>query len=74
MQDVVSRSSTEAEYRALSHASHELLWPNQLLLDFHVTPIASAKLFFDNKSAMHIVSNIVFHERTKHLEVDCHAV
>ncbi|KAG7599412.1 Reverse transcriptase RNA-dependent DNA polymerase [Arabidopsis suecica] len=51
-QSVVSRSSTESEYRSLAQATCEIIWLQQLLRDLHVTVTCPAKLFCDNKSAL----------------------
>ncbi|CAA7023550.1 unnamed protein product [Microthlaspi erraticum] len=45
-----------------------------LLTFLQVEVSTSAKLFCDNKSAIYIATNPVFHERTKHVEIDCHTV
>jgi hypothetical protein len=70
----VSRSSSEAEYRALAAATCELQWLLYLLKDLQLTCTKSPVLYCDNRSAIHIAANPVFHERTKHLEIDCHIV
>jgi len=53
-QHIVSRSSSEAEYMALSFASCELQWLLYLLKDLGVSCIKSPVLYFDNQSAIHI--------------------
>jgi hypothetical protein len=73
-QTTVSRSSSEAEYRALASATCELQWILYLLHDLHITCSKLPVLYCDNQSALHIAANPVFHERTKHLEIDCHIV
>jgi len=68
----VAKSSAEAEYRAMSATTSELEWIVHLLHDFHVSPPLPITMHCDNKAAMHIAANPVFHERTKHLRIDCH--
>uniref|UniRef100_A0A2N9I2A7 Integrase catalytic domain-containing protein n=1 Tax=Fagus sylvatica TaxID=28930 RepID=A0A2N9I2A7_FAGSY len=73
-QSVIARSSTEAEYRALADATSELLWLRWLLADMGASQTTSTPIHCDNRSAIHIAHNDVFHERTKHIEIDCHFI
>jgi hypothetical protein len=70
----VSKSSSEAEYRALAAATCELQWLMYLFKDLNVQCTKLPVLYCDNQSALQIAANPVFHERTKHLEIDCHIV
>src|ERR1051325_271480 len=70
----VSCSPTKAEYRALASTTRELQWMCFMLHDLHQFPSRLPVLYCDNQSAIQISSNPVFHERTKHLDIDCHLV
>ena len=70
----MARSSAEAEYRAMALAACELIWLKQLLKELQFGEVTQMTLICDNHVALHISSNPVFHERTKHIEVDCHFV
>ena len=71
-QAVVSVSSTEAEYRAMASTTREVVWLRRLLADMGVSLSQPTPMYCDNKSAIQIAHNSVFHERTKHIEIDCH--
>ena len=73
-QVTVSRSSTEAEYRALGSVTVEVIWLRHILKDFGIVSTDPTLIFCDNESAIKLATNPIFHERTKHLEVDCHFV
>jgi hypothetical protein len=73
-QNTVSRSSTEAEYRAVANAVVEATWWRQLLTELH-TPLHKTTLVYcDNVSAIYMSKNPIQHQRTKHVEIDLHFI
>ncbi|KAL0320075.1 UNVERIFIED_CONTAM: hypothetical protein Sradi_5269000 [Sesamum radiatum] len=66
------RSSAEEEYRSMAVTTYEITWVTNLLQDLGVKIDTPVPFFYDNKMALHITSKPVFHERTKHLEIDGH--
>lgn len=70
----IARSSTEVEYKSLANTSAELIWLQTLIkeLGFHLShpPI----LWCDNLGATYITSNLVYHSRTKHTDINFHFV
>nr|GEW45167.1 retrovirus-related Pol polyprotein from transposon TNT 1-94 [Tanacetum cinerariifolium] len=71
---VVARSSVKAEYRALASVTCELIWLIKLLKDLKIETEKPINVFCDNKAAIQITANHVFHDRTKHFEIDLHFI
>ncbi|GJX82744.1 ribonuclease H-like domain-containing protein [Tanacetum coccineum] len=73
-QSTLSRSSSEAEYRSMASATCEVIWLSNLLNDMGVTGLLHVVMYCDNSSALQIAANPVFHEKSKHFEIDVHLV
>ncbi|KAK3003662.1 hypothetical protein RJ639_020169 [Escallonia herrerae] len=69
-QNVVARSSAEAEFRGIALGVCEALWLRLLLQDLGCVSKQPIKLYCDNKAACDIAHNPVQHDRTKHVEID----
>ena len=72
-QKCVSRSSTEAEYRAIAAVMAELLWLRSLLHELHI-PTSIPRIYSDNLGAVLLSANPVMHSKSKHFGLDLHFV
>ncbi|GJY18250.1 putative ribonuclease H-like domain-containing protein [Tanacetum coccineum] len=70
---VVANSTTKAEYVAASNCYGQVLWIQNQLLDYGYN-FMNTKIFIDNESTICIVKNLVFHSKTKHIEIRHHFI
>lgn len=73
LQKVIATSTTEAEYVAITEAVKEGLWLKGFLGEL-LQQKESFTVFSDNKSAICLIKNPVYHERTKHIDIKLHFV
>ena len=68
-QSTVAKSSPKNKY-----VTCEVQWLHFLLKDLPLPPSTITPIYCDNQSALHIDVNLIFHERTQHIEIDSHIV
>ncbi|SJL18053.1 uncharacterized protein ARMOST_21625 [Armillaria ostoyae] len=73
-QSTVALSSTEAEYKALAHATRQAIWNRNLLAELGYNQDEATVLYEDNQSAIAIACDLAYHARSKHFDVQNHFV
>ena len=73
-QHIVARSSAMAKYCAMAIVTCELKSLKGLLMSLGVDHSWPMHLYCNSQATLHLAANPVFHERAKHIEVDCHFV
>src|SRR5580765_1363923 len=74
-QELVTLSTTEAEYVAATHAAKEAMWLKELFGEiFGHTINKPITIFGDNKSAIALAHNGQYHSRTKHIDIRYHFI
>jgi hypothetical protein len=73
-QNIVSRSSAEAEYHAVANGVAEACWLRQLIQELHSPLSKSTLVYCDNVSIIYLFTNPVQHQRTKHVEIGLHFI
>ncbi|GJT15903.1 putative ribonuclease H-like domain-containing protein [Tanacetum coccineum] len=72
-QTIVANSTTKAEYVAAASCCGQVLWIQNQMLDYGYN-FMNTKIFIDNESTICIVKNLVFHSKTKHIEIRHHFI
>nr|GEZ26680.1 putative ribonuclease H-like domain-containing protein [Tanacetum cinerariifolium] len=72
-QTIVANSTTKAEYVAAASCYGQVLWIQNQMLDYGFN-LMNSKIYIDNESTICIVKNLVFHSKTKHIEIRHHFI
>ena len=73
-QEIVSLSTTESEYVAVTHASKEAIWLQSLITQLFNIQLQPTTLFSDNQSAIVLTMDHQYHPRTKHIDIWFHFI
>ena len=73
-QQVVATSSCESEYIAAATTACQGIWLSRLIGEFQNKELRTPKLLVDNKSAISLSKNPVFHDLSKHIDTRYHLI
>jgi hypothetical protein len=73
-QPIVTLSTCEAEYVAATSCVCQAIWLRNLLKELHLPQEESTEIYIDNKSALALAKNPVFHDRSKHIDTRYHFI
>ena len=68
-QPIVAQSTTEVEYIATNAAACQAIWPRRILIDSNERQEDGTTIYCDNISSIALSKNLVFHGRSKHIEI-----
>ncbi|GKC92221.1 putative ribonuclease H-like domain-containing protein [Tanacetum coccineum] len=72
-QTIIANSTTQAEYVATANCCGQVLWIQNQMLDYGFN-FMNTKIYIDNESTICIMKNLVFHSKTKHIEIRHHFI
>ena len=67
-------SSAEAEYMATSLAACEAIWMRKILVGLFGSHLELTVIYCDNQSCIKLLVNLVFHDRSKHIDIWYHHI
>jgi len=73
-QEIIALSTTEAEYVAITHAAKEALWLRSLIFQIFGIELTPTTLFSDNKSAIKLTKDHMYHACMKHIDIQYHFI
>jgi hypothetical protein len=65
----VALSSVEEEYMAASQATCEAIWMSKILVGLFGSHLDLTVIYCDNQSCIKLLINPVFHDRSKHIDI-----
>jgi hypothetical protein len=73
-QGSIAQSTAKTEYIAASDASKEAVWLKKLVSGLFGDKLETTVVHYDNQSCIKLTENLVFHDRSKHIDMRYHYI